>query len=150
MSFEEKLAWVSLLVGVVVPAAYFGVVLRPLGEVPVADIAYQRPLLVAVGASIVLTIVGAILMAIGTGISSELSGRKAEDDIDRKDERDLHIGRRGDLAGYYVASAGALGVMALVMLEVDHFWIASALYLSFAVASLVSGVVKVVAYRRGF
>jgi len=36
------------------------------------------------------------------------------------------------------------------MLGFDHFWIANALYLSFVASSLVSGVVKLVAYRRGF
>ncbi len=36
------------------------------------------------------------------------------------------------------------------MLEADYFWIANALYLSFVVAMVVSAVVKIVAYRRGF
>ena len=35
--------------------------------------------------------------------------------------------------GYYVASVGAVGVLVLAMLEVDYFWIANALYLSFVV-----------------
>lgn len=150
MTFEEKLAWISIVVSVAVPAAYFVTVLGPLGEVPVADIPYQRPMLIAFGVSVLLTIVGAILMAIGTSISSELSGDGSAKDIDRKDERDKHIGRRGDVVGFYVVSVGALGVMALTMLEVDYFWIANALYLSFIAASLTSEVVKIVAYRRGF
>ena len=150
MSFEEKLTWVNLFVTLGVATTYFVVVLTPLGEVPAAEIAYQRPLLIAVGASILLTIVGAILAAIGTAVSSELSGRDANDEIERKDERDVDINRRGDLLGYYVASVGALGVMALTMLEYDYFWIANALYLSFVAGTLVSGVVKLVAYRRGF
>jgi hypothetical protein len=36
------------------------------------------------------------------------------------------------------------------MLEYDYFWIANTLYGSFAVAGLVSGIVKLRAYRRGF
>ena len=87
MPFEEKMTWVSLVVGIV-PVVYFVVVLGRLGDVSAAEIAYQRPLLIAIGASIVLTIVGTIVMAIGTGISAELRGRSAADDIDRKDERD--------------------------------------------------------------
>jgi hypothetical protein len=43
-----------------------------------------------------------------------------------------------------------VGVLALTMLEYEYFWIASALYLSFVVGTLVSSVVKLVAYRRGF
>jgi len=45
---------------------------------------------------------------------------------------------------------GAIGALAITMLGFDHFWIANALYLSFVASSLVSGVVKLAAYRRGF
>lgn len=150
MPFEEKLTWVSLVVAVVVPVAYFAIMLGRLGETSAAEISYQRPLLVAIGASVVLTIVGSIAMGIGTGISAEIRGRSASGEIERKDERDKQIGRRGDLVGFYVSSGGMVGVLALTMLEHEYFWIASALYLSFAVGTLVSSVVKLVAYRRGF
>jgi hypothetical protein len=149
MPFEEKLTWVNLVVTALVAGVYFVLMLGQVGDVPAAEVAYQKPMLIAVGVSVVLTIVGSILMGIGTGISMELSGRSA-DDMDRKDERDKDISRRGDVAGFYIVSAGALAVMALTMLEYDYFWIANALYLSFVVATLVSGVVKLVAYRRGF
>ncbi len=43
-----------------------------------------------------------------------------------------------------------VGVLALTMLEYEYFWIASALYLSFAVGTLVSSAVKLAAYHRGF
>lgn len=150
MPFEEKLTWVGLVVAVIVPVAYFVVVLGRLGETSAAEISYQWPLLIAMGASVVLTIVGSIAMGIGTGISAELRGRSASEEIDRKDERDKQISRHGDLVGYYASSAGVVGVLALTMLEYEYFWIASALYLSFAVGTLVSSAVKLVAYRRGF
>jgi len=150
MPFEEKMTWVNAVVAVVVPIAYFAIVLGRLGEVSAADIAYQRPLLIAIGASVVLTIVGSILAGIGTGISAELRGRRAADDIDRKDERDVRISRQGDLIGFYVSSVGMVGVLALTMLEYEYFWIASALYLSFVVGTLVASVVKIASYHRGF
>ena len=150
MPFEEKVTWVSAIVAAIVPAVYFAVVLDQLGAVAASEIAYQRPLLIAVGVSIALTIVGSILMGIGSGIAAEIAQPGSGDQVGRKDERDVTIGRRGELAGYYVASAGAVGVMALTMLEYAHFWIANALYLSFVVAALVSAAVKLVAYRRGF
>ena len=150
MPFEEKVTWVGVVVSAVVAAVYFSVILGRLGDAPVIEIAYQRPLLIAIGAVIVLTIVGSIAMGIGTGISAEITGRGSAEDIGRKDERDVRIGRRGELVGYYVASIGMLGVLVLTMLEYDYFWIANALYLSFVVAALVSSAVKLVAYRRGF
>ena len=150
MPFEEKLTWVNLVVGVVVPVAYVAIMLGRLGETSAAEISYQWPLLIAIGASIVLTIIGSIAMGIGTGISAELRGRSASGEIDRKDERDKQISRHGDLVGYYVSSAGVVGVLALTMLEYEYVWIASALYLSFAVGTVVASAVKIASYHRGF
>jgi hypothetical protein len=148
--FEEKLTWVNLVVGVIVPVGYVAVMLGRLGETSAAEISYQWPLLIAIGASVVLTIVGSILAGIGTGISAEIRGRSASEEIDRKDERDKQISRHGDLVGYYVSSAGVVGVLALTMLEYEYFWIASALYLSFAVGTAVASAVKIASYHRGF
>jgi hypothetical protein len=150
MPFEEKFTWVSAVVSAGVAAVYFAFVLGQVRTVPVAEIAYQRQLLIAIGALIALTILGTIAVAIGSAISAQITGSGSVDDIDRKDERDADINRRGELIGYYVSSAGALGVLALAMLRYDQFWIANALYLSFVVGALVASVAKLVAYRRGF
>ena len=149
MPFEEKMSWVSMAVTVVVAGLYFATVLGQVGDVPVADIAYQRSLLIAIGASIVLMIIGAIAMAIGTAVSAEVTGEGSVDDIDSKDERDVSISRRGDGVAFYATSAGALGALALAMLEYEYFWIANVLYLTFVVAALVSDGVKIHAYRWG-
>jgi hypothetical protein len=150
MPFEEKMTWVSGVIAVVVPVVYFVLMLGRLQDTAAADIAYQVPLVVAVVASIVLTIVGAIVMAIGTGISAEIRGRKASDEIDRKDERDKSIARRGDLIGFYVSSVGIVGALILTMTQADYFWIANTIYLSFVVGTVVGSVVKLFAYHRGF
>ena len=150
MPFDEKFTWVSLVASAVVPGVYITVVLGQLGGGPVGQIAYQVPMLVAIGAMILVTIAGTILVGIGTGVAIELSGSGSTEDIGRTDERDREISRRGLLAGYVAASVGAIGALAITMLGFDHFWIANALYLSFVASSLVSGVVKLVAYRRGF
>lgn len=150
MPFEEKVTWVEAVVFAIVPVAYFVDVLGQLGQVSASEIAYQRPMLIAIGVSIVLTILGSIAMGIGSGISAEIMEPGSAADIGRTDERDRTIGRRGDLVGYYVSSVGVVGALVLTMLESDYFWIANALYLSFVIASLVSATVKLVAYRRGF
>jgi hypothetical protein len=36
------------------------------------------------------------------------------------------------------------------MAEADHFWIANALYLAFALSAVTESVSKIFAYRRGF
>ncbi len=154
MPFEEKFTWVSMIAAVVVAGVYFAVTLGQLGRVPVAGIAYQVPMLVAIGVYILLTIVGAIMMGIGTGISRgisiELTGEGSMDDIGRSDERDADIRRRGRLAGSWAAAAGAVVALALTMLQSDYFWIANALYLGFVASSVTAAMVSLVAYRRGF
>lgn len=150
MPFEEKTTWVSVAVGSVVAAAYVAAVLPQLGDTPTADIAYQRPLVIAAIATIVLTVIGSIVMAVASAIGAEIRQPGSGEDVGRTDERDALISRRGDVVGYYVASAGALLALVITMLELDYFWIASTLYLSFAVAGLASGLVKLRAYRRGF
>lgn len=150
MSFEEKVTWVSGAVTLIVASWYGWVVVGLVGQGPVEQIAYQRPLLLAVGAMVVLTIVGSILTAIGTAIAAEISGEGSVDDVDRKDERDASIDARGDRVAYYVASTFMVGVLALAMLEQPHVWIANGVFAAFVVGSLVSSGVKLAAYRRGF
>ena len=36
------------------------------------------------------------------------------------------------------------------MAELNHFWIANAIYLAFGLSSLLGSAAKIVAYRRGF
>jgi hypothetical protein len=150
MPFEEKMTWVSLVVTIAVPIWFFATMIDRLQTTPAADVAFQTPLIVAIVASVVLMVVGAIVASIATSVTAVARGRKPEDDIDRKDERDKTISRHGDLVSYYVASVGAVGALILTMLETDYFWIAGALYLSFVAAMIVGSIVKLVDYHRGF
>ncbi len=154
MPFEEKVTWVNAVVTVLAASWYAWTVGGRLGQLPVTEIAYQRPLLVAVGAMIVLTIVGTIAMAIGTAIGTairaEVTGEGTVDDIDRKDERDAHIGARGDRVAFYVSSVLMVGVLAMAMLEWPHFWIANGVFAAFVAGGLVGSGVKLAAYHRGF
>ncbi len=150
MPFEEKVSWVSGFVAVLVGAVYASVIVPQLGSGPVGAIAYQVPMLIAIGAMIVVTIVGMILMSIGTAITAEITGSGSVEDIGRSDERDHDINRRGELVGYYVSSVGVLAALALAMLRADHFWIANAIFLGFMVSSVVGSAYKVFIYRRGF
>ena len=150
MTFKEKMAWVNVVVSVAVAVAYFTIVGRRLDGGPVGDVAYQWPLIIAIVVSIASMIVGAIVVSIGTAIRAEITGEGSVKDIDRADERDTHIDRRGELMGYYVTSAGVLLALVLAMLRQDQFWIANALYLFMLIGSVVSSTAKIVIYRRGF
>jgi hypothetical protein len=154
MSFEEKVTWLSGAITLIVAGWYVRFVLDALGRLPVEQIAYQRALLIALGAMVVLTIAGTVAVASGTAIANaigvELTGKESADDVDRTDERDAVIEARGDRFAYYVVSALMVGALAMAMLEMPHFWIANAMFAAFVVAGMVGIAVKLVAYRRGF
>ncbi len=40
--------------------------------------------------------------------------------------------------------------LALTLLELDHFWIATAIYTAFVLATVVGSAIKLRTYRRGF
>lgn len=138
MSSEEKRTWIDAVVAVGIAVAYFATVLSQVPGTDVATIAYVWPMLiaigVAVGASIVLNIVAAVI-----------SPREAG----KIDERDKQINRLGEHVGFYVMSVAAIVPLGLAMAEIEQFWIANALYLAFVLAAFASSVVKIVAYRRG-
>lgn len=139
MSFEEKSTWIYLGVAVAVAGLYFAIVLGQLPQTAAGEIAYQVPLLVAIGGSIVLTIAAHIVAAMA-----------APDDAGKRDQRDKDINRYGEYIGGVVASVGVVVPLILAMTEVEHFWIANTIYLALVVSAIVGSIVKIVAYRRGF
>ena len=139
MSSEEKRTWISALVGLVVPVVYLATVLSKVPGADVAGIAYVVPMLASIGIGIGAGIVLAIVAAVAS-----------PQDADRTDERDREINRQGEYVAFYVMSGAAIVPLVLAMAEVEHFWIAHALYLAFVLAALTSSVVKIVAYRRGW
>jgi predicted membrane channel-forming protein YqfA (hemolysin III family) len=138
MSFEEKSTWASLVVFLVMPTIYFAVILPQLSTTPVADIEYQVPMLVTIGASILAAIGGVILVSV-----------TAPREAGKADQRDKEIGRFGEYVGGTVLGALAIVPLLLTMAEVDYFWIANSLYLAFLVGGVVGAVAKLVAYWRG-
>ena len=139
MSSEEKRSWIYAVVAAGVSAVYFVTVLSKVPGADVATIAYVRPMLTAIGAAIVLSIVA--------GIAAAIASPK---EADRTDERDRQIHRFGEYVGFYVMGIAAIVPLALAMAEVAHFWIANAMYLVFTVQAIAGAVIKLIAYRRGF
>lgn len=139
MSFEERRIWIYFGVAVLVPAGYLAAILLLAGGADVADLAYQRPLLTAVGVSVAATIVLNM-------VSAALWPKGAY----QKDPRDKEIDRRGEYVGFIAMSALTVVPFSLSLLEWPHFWIANTIYLAYVTAAIASSAVKLVAYRRGF
>ena len=138
MSYEEKGQWVYLVVGVLTLSGYLVFVAGQARALPVAEIDYVPALLLTIGIAIGLSIIGRILLEI-----------VSQSDTYKEDERDRDINRLGEYVGGILLGVGMIVPFVLAVAEVEYFWIANAIYLAFALATLVGTAVKLVAYRRG-
>jgi hypothetical protein len=139
MSFEEKRAWILMVVAVGGYAAYGFVIVGRAGSAPLTEVPYVSAVLWTMGAGIVASIVLNILVA---AVSPEGVGKT--------DVRDREIGRFGELVGNWSVVLGGLAALAMAMAEMNHFWIANVLYLSFVVSAVLGSAARIFAYRRGF
>ena len=137
MAYEEKGAWSFLVVTVAAYAAYLAVILGRDG--PLAEVSYVPAMLWTIGGAIVASILLRIVLAIAS-----------PKDAEKMDQRDREINRFGDYVGQSFVVIGGLAALILSWVEVDHFWIANAIYLTFVLSSILGSVTKIVAYRRGF
>lgn len=139
MSFEEKSAWIMGVVAVGSYSVYLTFVLGLAGSRPLTEVSYVVPLLWTVGASIAASIALHAVM----GISSPR-------DAGKKDQRDKEIYRFGEYIGQSFVVIGGVAALLMAMAELDHFWIANVIYLTFVLSAILGSVAKIVAYRRGF
>jgi hypothetical protein len=139
MSFEEKSAWVMGLLAAAAYTVYVAVLLSLSGGVPLVEVPYVAPLLWTVGGSIAASIV---LHTVIRTFSAKDAGVK--------DQRDKEIYRFGEYVGQSFLVIGGVAALVMAMAEVDHFWIANAIYLAFFLSAILGSVAKIVAYRRGF
>jgi hypothetical protein len=138
VSYEEKGAWVYLVVVVGTYGAYLAVILGRAGGVPLARVAYVAPMLWIIGISIVLTTVGRVVVEI-----AKPSGDR------RSDVRDKDVNRFGGYVGGMVLAVAMAVPFGLAMAKADPFWIANAMYAAFVVWALASTLGRLAAYRRG-
>ena len=139
MSYEEKRAWIMAVVSIAAYAVYVAIIVQRADGIELAEVSYVATLLWSVGASIVVTIV----LNIAVAIAAPKGG-------DRKDQRDREIGRFGDYIGQSFLVLGAVAALLMSMAEWRYFWIANVIYLAFVLSSLLGSLAKIVAYRRGF
>lgn len=136
MAFEEKGAWVALIVGVIAYAVYVAVVLGRAAGGELADTPYADALLWSIGAAIV----AGILVTIAVSIITRRDGLTS-------DQRDKQISVRASHSSRAFMTIGVLIALALALLEADPFWIANTIYLAFVVSGLVEVGARIALYR---
>ncbi len=138
MSFEEKVNWVYGAVAVTVFGVYFTNILAQARNTAVSDIAFQQPMIAAIVVAVVANVLGSILVAVSK-----------PSEADKHDARDKEVHRFGEYVGGIVLGVAMVLPLGLAMAKADYFWIANAMVAGFVLSSLVSTIVKLVAYRRG-
>jgi hypothetical protein len=139
MAPEEKSAWIMGAVAVGAYAIYLTIILGRAESTPLTEVSYVSTLLWTIGVAIAVTIVLHIVVAIAS-----------PRDAGKRDQRDREINRFGEYIGQSLVVIGGLAALVMAMAELDHFWIANAIYLAFVLSGILGSVAKIVAYRRGF
>lgn len=142
MVYEERNVWAGLVISVVAVTVYVILVVQSAGGGPLTDVDWFPLMLWTIGLSIAASILVSILWGM-------IAGAKDPEGAGRSDIRDrdiAHMGGRMEQA--FVVIAG-LGVIALCAVGADVFWIANTMFAGFAVAAIVGGIARVIAYRRG-
>ena len=150
MSYEERGQWAYVIANVLAFGAYATFILGRAGSLPLTNDVYVPALLWTVGIAIAVSIAGRIAVEIAARIAGEIKGEVVSDaDEFTADVRDRDIGRFGEYVAGIVLGVGMVVPFVLTLAEFDHFWIANAMYLVFAMSAFVGTGVKLVAYRRG-
>jgi hypothetical protein len=140
MGFMEKLNLAVLGGGLVSLGYYFSRVVPQIGSVPVDEIAWKWPMAISMLIFIILLVVSAVRLAI-----KDPAIRKEDGIIE--DERDRMIEWRADSWGGNTLHMVALLALGLLFFGVHSFWIAQVIFLGGMLASLVTVVAKLLAYR---
>jgi hypothetical protein len=142
MVYQERNTWASLLASVIGIAVYAIVIVPQLSVVPVDRIQWLPAMLWTIGGAVA----GAIMLSILWGIGAGMRDRES---VGRSDQRDRDIAEMGARVGQAFLVLAGLGAIVLCAVEADWFWIANLLFAGFAVSSIVDGIARVIAYRRG-
>ena len=142
MVYEERNAWVGLVISVIALMVYVVLVLQQAGGGPLTDVDWLPLMLWTIGSGIVITIVLSVVWGM-------LAGMKDPDGAGRSDVRDRDISRMGSRVEQAFLVIAGLAVIALCAVGADVFWIANTMFAGFAVSAVVGGIARVIAYRRG-
>ena len=139
MTTQERNAWLYGSIAILGYGIYLAMLLTAAQQVPLHQVDYFPFMLWSIGISAVLGVVVGIV----NGAFRPKRGPMF-------DERDRQISVFGEHVGQAFIVIGAIGALILAIIEADYFWIANLIYLSFALAAVLSSLARIGAYREGF
>lgn len=161
MSYQEKKTITSIITGILILASYC---FYAFGKQPVdsasGDVKFWvGTMLVFIGvgiaAAIVIQIVFHILMSVSIAIRKKFNNENCDDkEIEKsielemvEDERDKLIELKSMKAGYVIVGFGFVSSLLLLMFDYSMAVFLNVLFITFGVASLVEGAIKIYYYR---
>lgn len=142
MVYQERNVWSSLVVTVIALAVYIVIVLEQADGGPLATVDWVPIMFWTIVGSIAASTVVSIVWGI-------LAGMREPAGVGARDIRDRDIAPLGTRVEQSFVAIAGVGVLILCAVRADWFWIANTMFFGFAVAAIVGGVARVVAYRRG-
>jgi hypothetical protein len=136
MTLQERRSWTYIVTSVLAYAGYLWWVLTHAAD-PITSTAYQKPLLISIGAAIVVNIVAEMVLSTARPVERKF------------DVRDKEIQQLGDFTGSSLVVIGAIGGLLLALAEKDFFWISNAIYLGFVLSAVIGSMTKIGLYRAG-
>jgi len=158
MSYSSKRNIVSMILGILLIAAYIVYALGGTSPAPEDLKSWAVAMLVFIGISVVIIIVIQILFhitfAIGIAIKEQESDEKKIGRIISslmlEDEREKLIGLKSSHVGYVCAGLGFIVALVALVLDISILFALHVLFGSFAIGLLIEGGVSVYLYERGF
>lgn len=148
MTNNERNAWMYLIV-VIATSAFYAINLAPrLADAPAAEVSWVPLMLWTVLGSVILTIVGAVVVAIYTSIKATAAGDDPKAEF-TEDEREKLIELRGIRVSHAITGVGFGAALVLAMFDADTFWIGNTLFAFGAIGAVAEVGTKIVTYRRG-
>jgi len=138
MPYEEKRAWIMVFVSVIAYTVYVALVLSRADGTALTEVSYAATMLWSIG--------GAILASIVLNIAVSMASAQKN----LKDQRDREIHQLSQYIGQSFVVIGGVSALGMALAEVDYFWIANVIYLTFLLSAILGSVAKIMAYRRGF
>ena len=160
MSFKSKRIIVSMIIGVIIAIIYicFAVNKNMPGAEDAATLkswAVLMLIFIAIGivATIIMQIIFHIVFSIGIAIKEN---GNLDEDVERiiessvmEDEMDKTINLKAEYLGFVIVGIGFVGSLITLVLGMSAVFSLNFIFASFAVSSLVSGIISIVAFERG-
>jgi hypothetical protein len=142
MVYVERNVWSTLVVTTIGLIVYVVVVLQQAAGGSLVAVDWAPIMFWTIGGCIAASIAVSIVWGI-------LAGMREPAGVGKSDVRDRDIARMGTRVEQSFIAIAGVGVLLLCAVKADWFWIANTMFFGFAIAAVIGGIARVVAYRRG-